>query len=140
GAACVTRLDPPPSRTAVQFTDGRTLVDLDALAAARARADAAPRDLGAQWSAGMAHVHATLAGHLEQRDDAERYLERAWAIDPAGERVNAAKVLARFLNMRSSVLDLRRLDLQIALYESLLDPEQVALGPVEMDAQQFQYA
>lgn len=140
GAACVKRLDSPPPRTAVQFTEGRTLVDLDALARARARADAAPDDLEAQWIAAMAHVHATLEGHLEQRDQAEHYLERAWAIDPASKRVNAAKVLARFLNMRSSVLDLRKLDLQIALYRSLLDPEQIALGPADMDAQQFQYA
>ncbi|MFO7564322.1 MAG: hypothetical protein R6X02_16870 [Enhygromyxa sp.] len=139
-AACVGRLDPPPPRSAEQFTQGRTLVDLDALARARARADAAPDEVDAQWSAGISLVRASLQGHVELRDEAERYLERAWQLDPTAERVPAAKVLARFLNMRSSVLDLDKLDLQIALYESLLDPHERSRGPAQMQAEQFHYA
>lgn len=132
--ACVTRLDPPPPRTADQFTGGRTLVDLDALALTRARADAAPELVDAQWSAGVQHARASLQGHVELRDHAEHYLERAWRLDPTGERVPAAKLLARYLNMRSSVLDLDKLELQIALYEALLDPERPT------DADQFHIA
>jgi tetratricopeptide (TPR) repeat protein len=137
--ACVGSLDPPPPRTVDQFTHGVALVDLDALALARARAEQAPEQLDLQWRTGMAHVRATLQGHVELRDHAERYLERAWQLDPKGERVPAAEVLARFLNMRSSVLDLDKLELQIALYESLINPEQRELGPAEMDAEQFHY-
>jgi len=137
---CVGRLDPPAPRTAEQFTQGRALVDLDALTRARTRADAAPDDLGAQWNAGLAHMRATLQGHVDLRDHAERYLERAWALDPSAEQVRAAEVLGRFLNIRSAVLDLRKLELQIALYEALLEPEQVALGPAQMQAQQFHFA
>jgi hypothetical protein len=139
-SACVTSLEPPPPRTAVEFTQGRTLVDLDALARVGARADAAPEDLDAQWRAGLAHVRASLAGHVELRDEAERFLERAWRLDPHGERVAAARVLARFLNMRSAVLDLRKLPLQIELYESLLDPEQRELEVEQIDAEQFHLA
>lgn len=137
---CVRSLDPPPPRTADQFTQGRTLVDLDALALARAQADRAPDQLDAQWAAGMAHMRASLQGHVELRDLAERYLERAWQLDPEGERVPAAQVLARFLNMRSSVMDLDKLALQIALYESLIEPEQRERGPASMDAEQFHFA
>lgn len=137
---CVGQLDPPPPRTADQFTQGRTLVDLDALARARAQADAAPDDVDAQWRAGISHARATLQGHVELRDHAERYLERAWQLDPKAERVPAAQVLARFLNMRSSVLDLDKLELQIALYESLIDPTERERGPERMDAEQFHFA
>jgi tetratricopeptide (TPR) repeat protein len=139
-AACVGQLDPPPPRAAEQFTQGRALVDLDALAVARERADAAPDDIDAQWSAGMAHARASLQGHVELRDHAERYLERAWLLDPHADQVPAAQVLARFLNIRTSVLDLARLELQIALYESLIEPEQRERGPVTMAAEQFHFA
>lgn len=138
--ACVGTLDPPPSRTADQFTQGRALVDLEALERTRARADAQPDALELQWQAGMDHVRASLQGHVELRDHAERYLERAWQLDPRGERVPAAKVLARFLNMRSAVLDLDKLELQIALYESLIEPDQRERGPARMDAEQFHFA
>jgi hypothetical protein len=139
-SACMGSLEPPPPRTGDQFTEGRTLVDLEALALARARADQSPDQLDVQWNAGMAHMRATLQGHVELRDHAERYLERAWLLDPEAERVPAAQVLARFLNMRSSVLDLEKLELQIALYESLLEPEQRERGPAQMDAEQFHFA
>lgn len=119
--SCVSSLDPPPARTAEEFTGGRELSDLEALARLRAAADRDPTRLDAQWEAGMAHVRATLHGHVDERDHAERYLERAWRLDPKAEQVPAARVLARFLNMRSSVLDVAKLDLQIELYQSLLD-------------------
>ena len=138
--ACVGQLDPPPPRTADQFTQGRALVDLEALAQARARADAAPDELGPQWSAGMAHVRACLQGHVELRDDAERYLERAWQLDPEGKQVAAAQVLARFLNMRSSVLDLDKLELQIRLYEGLIEAQPGDRKAASMPAAQFQFA
>lgn len=138
--ACVAQLDGPAPRTVEQFTAGRELVDLEALGRARRRAEAAPEDLGAQWNAGLAHMRATLQGHVDLRDAAERYLERAWALDPKAEQVRAAQVLARFLNIRSSVLDLDKLDLQISLYEALLEAEQLGLGPAQMEAQQFQFA
>ncbi len=138
--ACVGQLAPPPPRATEEFTQGRALVDLDALARARARADAAPDELSAQWTAGMVHVRATLQGHVDLRDHAERYLERAWRLDPDGERVRAAKVLARFLNIRSSVLDLAKLDLQISLYDSLIAAEQRDRRPAQMPAKQFHFA
>lgn len=133
-SGCLASLDPPRPRSTDQFTQGRVLVDLDALALARARADAQPDQLDAQWSAGMAHMRASLQGHVDLRDHAERYLERAWRLDPNGERVAAARVLARFLNMRSSVLDLDKLELQIELYQSLLDSGQYS------EVEQFHYA
>jgi hypothetical protein len=134
--SCVGSLEPPPPRTAEQFTAGRELSDFDELARLRALAEREPTQLDAQWRAGMAYVRATLHGHVDQRDHAERYLERAWRLDPAAEKVPAARVLARFLNMRSSVLDLAKLDLQIELYRSLLDAKQDA----ELDARAFHFA
>jgi tetratricopeptide (TPR) repeat protein len=134
--SCVGSLDPPPPRTAEQFTAGRELSDLDELARLRALAEREPTQLDAQWQAGMAHVRATLHGHVDQRDHAERYLERAWRLDPTAEKVPAARVLARFLNMRSTVLDLAKLDLQIELYRSLLDANE----GVEPDARAFHFA
>jgi tetratricopeptide (TPR) repeat protein len=133
--SCMGSLDPPPPRTAEQFTAGRELSDLDELARLRALAEREPAQLDAQWQAGMAHVRATLHGHLDQRDHAEHYLERAWRLDPTAEKVPAARVLARFLNMRSSVLDLAKLDLQIELYRSLLD----ANSGAELDARAFHF-
>jgi tetratricopeptide (TPR) repeat protein len=135
-AACLGRLDPPPPRTAEQFTAGRELSDLDELARLRAAAEREPMRLEAQWQAGMAHVRATLHGHVDERDHAERYLERAWRLDPEAKQVPAARVLARFLNMRSAVLDLAKLDLQIELYQSLLD----ASSSADLEAKRFRFA
>ncbi|PRP93526.1 hypothetical protein [Enhygromyxa salina] len=120
-SSCVGQLEPPPPRTAEQFTHGRALADLDGLTELREVADAAPEQLEHQWRAGMAHLRASLQGHVDQREHAERYLERAWLLDPRAEQVPAARVLARFLNMRSSVLDVSKLDLQIQLYDALLE-------------------
>ncbi len=138
--SCVTSFDPPPSHTVEQFTEGRELSDLEELARLRAQADRDPMQLDAQWRAGMAHVRATLHGHVDQRDHAERYLERAWRLDPSAESVPAARVLARFLNMRSSVLDLSKLHLQIELYRSLLDAHSASTGHTELDARGFHFA
>ena len=132
-SSCVASFDPPPPRSAEQFTGGRALSDLDELSRLRERAEREPTQLDAQWRAGMAHVRATLHGHVDQRDHAERYLERAWRLDPTAEHVPAARVLARFLNMRSSVLDLTKLDLQIELYRSLVD------ATAEIDARAFHF-
>ncbi len=120
GLACV-RVSVAPAPTAEAFTQGERLVDFDQLGRARAAADAAPDDLALQWRAGMAHLRACLQGHVDQRDLAELYLERAWVLDPSSQRVPVARVLGRFLNMRQSVLDTRKLDLQAELYASLLD-------------------
>lgn len=106
----------PELREADEFTRGRALVDLDELASLRAHAAAAPDDLDAQWSAGMAHVWASLQGHVELQAATEQLLYRAWLLDPRGDEVPAARVLARYLNMRSSVLDLGAIDLQVELY------------------------
>lgn len=133
-SACVTRLDAPPPRSAEHFTRGRTLIDLDELERLRSAAEAEPTHLATQWQAGMAHLRASLRGHVELRDHAERYLERAWRLDPHGESVPAARVLARYLNMRSSVMDVAKLDLQIELYRSLLDAQP------ERDADHFHVA
>lgn len=139
-AACLGPLDPPPPRAGEQFTGERALVDLDALAQLRAEAEAAPDQLAPQWRAGMAHVRASLEGHVELRDHAERYLERAWQLDPAGAEVPAARVLARYLNMRSSVLDLSKVELQIELYASLLADDTLARDPAALAAEQFHFA
>lgn len=136
--SCVGSFDPPPPRTAEQFTAGRELSDLDELARLRAAAEREPTRLDAQWQAGMAHVRATLHGHVDERDHAERYLERAWRLDPEAKQVPAARVLARFLNMRSAVLDLAKLDLQIELYRALLDASSSA--ELELDAKRFRFA
>lgn len=140
-SSCVSRLDAPPPRTTEQFTQGRALIDLDALTRLRAAADAEPERLEQQWRAGMAHMRASLHGHVDQREHAERYLERAWQLDPKAERVPAARVLGRFLNMRSSVLDLTKLELQIQLYRSLLADRVGAREHAEdMDAETFQFS
>jgi tetratricopeptide (TPR) repeat protein len=138
--SCLRGLEPPPLRTAEQFTAGRELSDLDELARLRAEAERDPTRLEAQWQAGMAHVRATLHGHVGERDHAERYLERAWRLDPQAKQVPAARVLARFLNMRSSVLDVSKLDLQIELYASLLDTDATASREHDVDAKQFRFA
>jgi hypothetical protein len=135
-SSCVRSLDPPPLRTAEQFTGGRELSDLDELARLREAAERDPTSLDAQWQAAMAHVRATLHGHVDERDHAERYLERAWRLDPAAEKVPAARILARFLNMRSSVLDVAKLDLQLELYRALLDADTTA----DLGAKQFRFA
>lgn len=138
GSSCVRSLEPPPLRTAEQFTDGRELSDLDELARLRAAAERDPARLEAQWQAGMAHVRATLHGHVDERDHAERYLERAWRLDPQAEKVPAARVLARFLNMRSSVLDVAKLDLQLELYRSLLAAD--STDERELEAKRFRFS
>jgi hypothetical protein len=138
--ACHVSLTPPRTRSAEEFTGGRALVDLAELAALRERADAAPNDLGEQWAAGMAHVWASLQGHIELRDTTERLLHRAWQLDPRGDRVPAAKVLARYLNMRSSVLDLDAIELQVELYAELCEPDAQAEGVAAMPAEQFELA
>jgi len=137
---CHVSLTTPAARSSEAFTGGRELVDLAELARLRERAELAPDDLDAQWSAGMAHLQASLQGHVELRDATERLLHRAWQLDPQGDEVPAAKVLARFLNMRSSVLDLDAIELQIALYELLCDPRAQARGVAQMPAEQFQFA
>jgi hypothetical protein len=139
-AACHVSLTTPPLRDAEEFTEGRELVDLAELAALRERAEAAPDDLDAQWSAAMPHVWASLQGHVELRDTTEQLLYRAWQLDPLGERVPAAKVLARYLNMRSSVLDLDAIELQVALYQTLVESEAAAQGVAAMPAEQFEIA
>lgn len=116
GAACSMTPSAPPRRDAAEFTQGRALVDLDALAELREQADAHPDELDAQWSAALAHVWASLEGHVELQDETEQLLYRAWLLDPRGDVVPAARVLARYLNMRSSVLDLDAIDLQVELY------------------------
>jgi hypothetical protein len=85
-------------------------------------------------------VRASLEGHLELRDHAECYLERAWQLDPGGEQVPAARVLARYLNLRSSVLDLSRIDLQVTLYAGLLEPDTPGAAPAELAPEQFHFA
>jgi tetratricopeptide (TPR) repeat protein len=139
-AACHVPLSTPPPRQAEEFTEGRELVDLAELAALRERAEAAPDDLDAQWSAAIAHVSASLQGHVELRDTTERLLHRTWLLDPHGERVPAARVLARYLNMRSSVLDLEAIDLQVALYDALCESNAQAQGASAMPAEQFEFA
>lgn len=111
-------LKAPPPRSSEAFLSAGDGEELERLATLRAAADADPSALTQQWRAGTAHVRASLRGHIEQREHAERYLERAWRLDPAGERVPAARVLARFLNMRSSVMDLSKVELQLQLYAS----------------------
>lgn len=127
-------LSPPEAPSEDAFTRGRALVDLDYLAQVRAHADANPEDLRAQWKAGLAHARASLQGHLDQRDAAERYLERAWVLDPRSQTVPVGRVLGRYLNMRRVVLDTRKLDLQQRVYASLLasrTDSMAAIDPVE---------
>jgi tetratricopeptide (TPR) repeat protein len=147
--SCVASLEPPATHAAEEFTRGRELYDLELLPGLREAAEAEPEALEPQWKAGMAHVRATLRGHVDQRDHAERYLERAWRLDPTSERVPAARVLARFLNMRSSVLDLGKLDLQLELYRALLEQTGSGAQPLlgsplagveETDARRFHFA
>lgn len=139
-AACHVSLITPAPREAEEFTAGHELVDLAELAALRDLAEAAPDDLHAQWSAAMPHVWASLQGHVELRDRTEQLLYRAWQLDPLGEHVPAAKVLARYLNMRSSVLDLDAIDLQVALYDTLCEADAETEDVAAMSAEQFQLA
>lgn len=111
-AGCTPKLDAPP-RVAVEDHTGRGAD----LSAARLHAEAAPTEFDAQFAAGMLHVQATLAGDLRQREAAELYLERAWRLDPDAQPT--ARILGRFLNMRSATLDFDRVDLQVELYESM---------------------
>ena len=115
-------LEPPPSRSSADFVleGAQASASLSELGELSAAAEAAPELLELQWRAGMAHLRASLRGQLEQRDAAERYLERAWRLDPASEQVPAARVLARYLNMRSSMLDSSKLELQMQLYAELI--------------------
>ena len=89
-------------------------VDPGELARLAAAADATPGDEPAQFRAGIEHAHAVMVGHLSYRDTAERYLQRAHALAP-GESP-ATLILARFLNLRASVLDLSKIELQADLY------------------------
>ena len=94
-------------------------VDRDQLARLVVDADARPDDEAPQFRAGIEHAHATLVGHLEHQRTAEHYLLRAHELAPG--RSPATLILARFLNLRSSVLDLSRVDLQAELYRVALD-------------------
>ena len=128
---CALELDTPQMRSAEVFVGEGAPSERARLVELRASAEAAPEDSSAQWRAGAAHVRSSLRGHLEQREHAERYLERAWRLDPRGERVPAARVLARFLNLRSSVMDLSKIDLQLELYASVLDGLDARAGASE---------
>jgi hypothetical protein len=89
-------------------------VDHEALARVAADAEARPGQEAAQFRAGIEHAHAALVGHFEYQEAAERYLLRAHELEPG--RSPATLILARFLNLRSSALDLSRVDLQARLY------------------------
>src|SRR5690606_32651595 len=93
--------------------------------------DARPEHEAAQFRAGIEHAHAVLVGHFRHRDAAEHYLLRAHALDPG--RSPATLVLARFLNLRASVLDLSRIDLQAELYRIALERELAACGAAPSD-------
>lgn len=114
--ACGRSLQAP---AAVALVDHREDGRSSGLPALRARADGHPSDHEAQFDAGMGHLWSTLEGNLAHREAAEHYLERAWRRDPGAQPI--APVLARFLNLRSTALDFSRLDLQIELYESIVD-------------------
>lgn len=122
----------PGATPASAFTQ-RDRIDAAKLQQTRQRADQAPDDARAQFVAGMAHVRATLRGHLEARDAAERYLERAYRLDP--DAFPSARVLGRFANLRSSVLDTSRIDLQVELHGWVAG---TAVGePLEQSATSF---
>ncbi|MEE9381852.1 MAG: hypothetical protein V3V08_00360 [Nannocystaceae bacterium] len=92
-------------------------IDVRAIDILSAKADASPANVDSQFAAGMAHVHAVLKGHIRSQDQAEHYLERAFRLDP--NAYPTARVLGRFLNMRNSVLDTSKIELQLELYRSL---------------------
>lgn len=119
---------------AVELVDHRRVAASPALAQARVRADRSPDDFELSFDAGMGHMWSTLEGNLEHRDLAEQYLERAWRADPAAQPI--ARVLARFLNMRSTALDLSRIDLQIELYESVVS---APADPIEAGRDEFMF-
>jgi hypothetical protein len=81
----------------------------------------------------MAAVHATLVGNLDLQDEAEAHLQAALRLTPARspEARETTLILGRFLNMRSSVLDLGHIDLQASLYETLVDDPAVSSATPE---------
>ncbi|GEM_PF-1754293 len=122
--ACIPSVTVPPVRDAGDFANKDSIDELGLDALSRA-AEQNPGDAGAQYRAGMAHVKATLVGHFSHQDLAERYLIRAYELGSGLEpetRISQARALGRFLNMRSSVLDTRRINLQVEVYESLQAP------------------
>jgi transposase len=127
GFACGRALPGPPTTPLLDHRRaGELPVDVARLAAA---AEAAPADVEAQRAAGMAHLRATLAGDLRQRDAAERFLSRA--LDLAPDATETARVLARLLNLRSSELDFARVPAQLELYDRVQPGEVDIEAPID---------
>ena len=73
----------------------------------------------AQRAAGRAHLRATLSGHLQYPESAEYDLAQALEHRPNNQHI--ATTLARLLNMRSTVMDLSKAELQRDLYQRTVD-------------------
>jgi hypothetical protein len=129
--ACMSQVRVPSSPTEEDFRN-KDAVDRERLTALARAADGAREDPRAQFDAGLAHAKASLVGHLEYQERAEDFLGRAARIDP--QAYGAARILGRFLNMRTSVLDSSKVGLQIHLYESMLAGDQTLQT---MSAEQF---
>ncbi len=97
--------------------------------ALRDRADATPADYLAQKEAGLRMMDYALSGVLPLQPEAERYLERAFALrddDP-----ELLRTLGRFYNMRAVEHDFSKAALQQRVYGALLGaakPEQLSVS------------
>ena len=130
--ACLAQIHVPktPAKEDFQHKDP---VDAAELASLASLAEAAPQNPHAQFKAGMGYIQATLVGHLQYQERAERFLLRSHQLQ--ANAYGSARILGRFLNMRNSVLDSSKSALQIELYSSLLTDSKLDEAP--QDEHQF---
>jgi hypothetical protein len=96
------------------------------LARLEQRAAQHPEDFTAQKAAGIAHMQFTLSGVLSLQEQAETYLEAAFALDPTDEELTRS--LGRFYNMRAVDGDYSKAEMQVEVYAAHLgqyDPHQL---------------
>ncbi|MEM9462816.1 MAG: hypothetical protein AAGF11_52230 [Myxococcota bacterium] len=87
----------------------------------RAAAQAAPDDYAAHKALGLRLMEHTLSGVLPLQAEAERTLERAFALRDDDEQL--LRSLGRFYNMRAVEYDFSKADAQIRVYAALLGDE-----------------
>lgn len=123
-SAAQTRASSHPSTYAWLSPDAET--ELDQL---RAAARAAPDDYAAHKALGLRLMEHTLSGVLPLQAEAERTLERAFALRDDDEQL--LRSLGRFYNMRAVEYDFSKADAQVRVYAALLgneDPQAMSVS------------
>ena len=125
-----------PADTKTSFSHPETYAELSAaqaerVDALRAAAEAIPEDYEAQKRAGLVMMDYALSGVLPLQPEAERFMERAFALRQDDEEL--LRTLGRFYNMRAVEHDFSKANMQRKVYAALLADE----DPMQMSVDHF---